>query len=258
MSSPPIDPPPPSTTPENPAAPANPTSLLNYDSFPPLPLSGLAVSAFVTSLLGIILFPLALVALALGFLAYPRTTPTKARGRRLAVASLIISTLSLILATVVILYTVRTVNNRVGAIHCASNLRNIGQALNLYCNNNAGQFPPDLQTLLSTTDIDPFAFECVSTPPSNTPSSIPHRGPGSRSFVYLRPSAHPADLHPDTVLIYEHLSNHRFCANILFADGRVEQIPSNLFSKILSDLQSGQNPPPSLNPAPLSASSTQP
>ena len=36
----------------------------------------------------------------------------------------------------------------------------IGQAIVLYSNNNQGQYPPDLGTLLTTQELDPQVFLC--------------------------------------------------------------------------------------------------
>ena len=41
---------------------------------------------------------------------------------------------------------------------CASNLRQIGQAILLYSNENAGQYPDDFGPLLLTQDIEPKNF----------------------------------------------------------------------------------------------------
>lgn len=49
------------------------------------------------------------------------------------------------------------------------------------------------------------------------------------------------------VLLYEPLSNHNDTgANFLFADGHVEWLDQHLARKVIRDLQSGKNPPPSI------------
>src|SRR5439155_4848349 len=53
-------------------------------------------------------------------------------------------------------------------VKCASNERQIGQAILLYANENKGKYPPDLGALVKTQDI---AIECFVCPTSN--ASIP-------------------------------------------------------------------------------------
>src|SRR5438105_3343328 len=48
-------------------------------------------------------------------------------------------------------------------IKCASNLRQIGQAINLYAQTHGGQYPPSLAVLPSVEDIDADAMICPSS-----------------------------------------------------------------------------------------------
>src|SRR6185436_19766564 len=48
-------------------------------------------------------------------------------------------------------------------VKCASNERQIGQAMLLYSNDNKGRYPPDLGTLLKTQDITIEVFVCPSS-----------------------------------------------------------------------------------------------
>lgn len=47
-------------------------------------------------------------------------------------------------------------------VKCASNLKQIGQAILLYANENGGQMPPGWPTLLVTQDLVPEMFICPS------------------------------------------------------------------------------------------------
>src|SRR5437016_1663703 len=46
---------------------------------------------------------------------------------------------------------------------CSDNLRALGQAMLLYCNENKRAYPPDWGTLASIYDITPEVFLCPST-----------------------------------------------------------------------------------------------
>src|SRR5438093_2472338 len=48
-------------------------------------------------------------------------------------------------------------------VKCASNERQIGQAMLLYANDNRGKYAPDLGTLLMTQDITIDVFVCPSS-----------------------------------------------------------------------------------------------
>ena len=48
-------------------------------------------------------------------------------------------------------------------VKCASNERQIGQAILLYSNDHRGKYPPDLGTLIKEEDITPEVFTCPSS-----------------------------------------------------------------------------------------------
>src|SRR5213593_1504309 len=47
-------------------------------------------------------------------------------------------------------------------VKCGSNMRQIGQAILLYANENRGKYPPDLGTLTKTQDVTAEVFICPS------------------------------------------------------------------------------------------------
>src|ERR1700722_12907261 len=48
-------------------------------------------------------------------------------------------------------------------VKCASNMRQIGEAILLYSNDNKGAYPPDLGTLIKTEDITAAVFVCPTS-----------------------------------------------------------------------------------------------
>jgi prepilin-type processing-associated H-X9-DG protein len=114
-------------------------------------------------------------------------------------------------------------------VKCASNMRQIGQAMLLYSNENKGKYPQDLGTLIKTQDITADVFVCPSGD-TTIPPEI--RGAGlekaaewvnaNSDYVYLGKgfgNTAPAD----QVMLYEKPDAHdRDGMNMLFGDGHVE------------------------------------
>src|SRR5438034_9570599 len=112
-------------------------------------------------------------------------------------------------------------------VKCGSNLRQIGQAMLLYANENRGAFPPRPEDLLLTQDIESTVFVCPSTNDSPAPGSSPQQqaakltAGGHDSYVYLGKGLRNTAGYK-TVLVYEPLSNHKNAGmTVLFGDGHV-------------------------------------
>jgi prepilin-type processing-associated H-X9-DG protein len=135
---------------------------------------------------------------------------------------------------------------------CASNLRKVGGALDLYCMENGGNFPNTLGQLMLAQKLSADHFVCPAS------DQIPAPGASLKaqadrltfgrylSYAYLGrglnkrtgPGAGVA-----AVVAYERLSNHGDGVHVLYADGRVAFIPEPKASQIIADLQAGKNPP---------------
>lgn len=134
-------------------------------------------------------------------------------------------------------------------IKCQSNLRQIGQALQMYANDNGGKLPDDFPTLPANEDLSPAVFVCPST--SEVPATGPTtqavvqamKQPGTVSYLYLGKGLTSGDLIPDVVLAYEPMSNHDGAGmNVLFGDGHVEWIEGAIAKKLLNQFSSGKRP----------------
>lgn len=140
-------------------------------------------------------------------------------------------------------------------LRCPSNLRQIGQAILLYSNDNHGQCPPDLASLIEAEEMSPETFVCPSADEraaggaSQKEIARNFRQGKHCSYVYLGTAGSPlADVHPDAVLVYEPLRNHgKDGANILFGDGHVEWKDPQWMKAFLQQLLSeGPQPGPLL------------
>jgi prepilin-type processing-associated H-X9-DG protein len=135
---------------------------------------------------------------------------------------------------------------------CASHLRQIGEAIRLYVNDNHGQYPGTLGALVLTEDIDPSAFVCPAS--KEAQSSAPTtRQCASQidsglccSYIYCGEGLTSASVTPDTVIAYESPShNHNGVTNFLFGDGRVEYLMPSEVSQVLANIAKSTGPPQS-------------
>ncbi len=134
-------------------------------------------------------------------------------------------------------------------VHCASNLRQIGQAMLLYANDNGSKYPDHIEDLL-VEEIAPVAFVCPSTNdtasaagPTTQATQANFVTPGHCSYIYLGKGFTTA-ASAETILAYEPLKNHDGDgSNVLFGDGHVEFVEKQLMTKMLAELAAGQNPP---------------
>lgn len=103
----------------------------------------------------------------------------------------------------------------------------IGQAILLYANENQGNYPDDLGTLVTTQDISAVVFVCpssnVDAPRNlNTPQAQAQWVNENSVYVYLGKGLTTA-VDAETVVLYEQPDDHdNDGVNILFGDGHVE------------------------------------
>lgn len=194
------------------------------------------------------------LALVLGIIAYRKAWRGDARGKGVAVCGMVLGGASILLiVTFLLLLPSRGRPTVVGLrVKCGSNMRQIGQAIWLYSNENRGLFPPRLEDLILTQDITSEVFVCPSTSHTAAPGTTPQQQaaaltsqPGHLSYVYVGQKMN-STVGADVVVLYEPLTNHNQAgSNMLFGDGRVEWIEAKQAGKIIAEVQAGQNPPPS-------------
>src|SRR5687767_1972034 len=116
-------------------------------------------------------------------------------------------------------------------VKCGSNLRQIGQAMLLYSNENRGKYPPDFAALIKTQDITAEVFICPSGH-SSLPPNIHTMKPDeiaawvnqNADYVYLGAGRNNT-VGADEILVYEKPNNHgNQGMNMLFGDGHVEWV----------------------------------
>ena len=138
-------------------------------------------------------------------------------------------------------------------VKCASNLRMIGQGIQMYANENRGQFPDTMERILTTQDLTAEMFVCPSSsdtaaPGANLQAQAANLSKGGHlSYVYvgkgMSMNMNPSTM-GDVVLAYEPMTNHNNDgSNFLFADGHVEFFGKGQAAQIITDVQAGTNPP---------------
>jgi prepilin-type processing-associated H-X9-DG protein len=133
---------------------------------------------------------------------------------------------------------------------CASNLRQLGQAAQLFANENGGRLPNDVDEFL-TEDIVTGVFVCPATndtpgapAPTTQATAANVKARGHCSYVYVGKGWRADKATADVVLAYEPLSNHGGAGmNVLYGDGHVDWLGASEANKLLAELSAGHNPP---------------
>lgn len=134
-------------------------------------------------------------------------------------------------------------------VKCASNLRQIGQAMQLYAHDHNGVYPPSLALLPQTEQISYDVFICplssdVKAAASTTqPVTAIFAQPGHCSYIYLGQNLTP-NCSPDCIIAFDDPANHNLQGTpILFGDGHLESFDLPTVMHLLAQLDQGINPP---------------
>ncbi len=115
--------------------------------------------------------------------------------------------------------------------HAASNLRQIGQAITLYSNDNKGKFPGTLGELLLTQDVLPDIFIAagpdgrMEMPVTKNKEELAAWINQNGAYTYLGAGKQNA-FGPEVIIAYEKSRPNQMMVNVLFGDGHVESMPS--------------------------------
>ena len=148
----------------------------------------------------------------------------------------------------------RRIHEHPPRVYCASNLRQIGQGIQLYANEHGGLFPPDLATMLLTDDLTADACVCPATQDTRAEGATTQAvatnltAGGHLSYVYTGKGL-TGGAPRNAVLAYEPLGNHGAGLNVLFADGSVQWLDATQGQRLIAELAAGHNPPRGFQPA---------
>lgn len=200
--------------------------------------------------------------------AAPSPSGRKISGRAVVAMSVGGAALLILLLVVILLPPLNRAREQANRVKCASNLRQVGQAVFIYASVNGGRFPDRLDKLLSYAGSS--VFVCPSGNDSPAPGATPqlqasnlYTG-GHLSYVYvgagLSTNAGFGNA-PTTVVMYEPLANHRDGINVLYADGSVQFLARPAAIAMIATLPPAATQPatgPSTQPATMPSAATAP
>jgi hypothetical protein len=246
------------TTPAGaPPLPPPPFGAVGYATpIAPAKTSGLAVAALVIGCVGLFVPLVGLIAIVLGIIALSKTRDPAVGGKGLAIAGISVGGAGLLVSACmlsILLPSLNRARETANRVKCASNMRQIGQALLLYANDNRGAYPPRPDLLLLTQDITPEVFVCPNSNDTPVPSGAVQAAlnapntvllkQGSNSYVYCG-AGQTTSSSAEAILLYEPLSDHgNDGCNFLYGDGRVLFNTRATAQSIINEVSGGHNPP---------------
>jgi hypothetical protein len=131
----------------------------------------------------------------------------------------------------------------------ASNLHQIGLAIQAYTQNHGGEFPESLSRLVLDGEASDSAV-FISPLRSDTPAKGPNAqaianqmtAGGHVSYTYLGRGLNESTLTPDTIIAYELVANTAYPVIILTADGTVLEPALGAGSETLKRIKNGPFP----------------
>ena len=241
----------PGAPPQYPGAGAGPMGYGGYQPPPRQDSNGMAVASLIFGIIGIFIPVIpSIIGLILGFIGLSKTKDPRVGGKGLAIAGIAVSVASFFMAGCmlsILLPSLNRARETANRVKCASNMRQIGQALLLYGNDNRGVYPADFGPLLLTQEITSEVFCCPSTnatpaAPGGTAQQAVVALPQHCSYIYL--PGHNINATADTVIVYEPITNHDGDGcNFLWGDGHVSFESKQTAAAMIRSLEAGQNPP---------------
>ncbi len=167
-------------------------------------------------------------------------------GKGLAVAGLSMGGVGLVgslCMASILLPSLNRAREQANRIKCASNLRQIGLAVQMYASANRGAYPASFESLLSAQYIGADVFVCPSSDDTYAAGAADLSAGGHLSYVYTGGALNFRSP-PNSVVAYEPLTNHnRDGINLLHVDGTVQFIQRQFVQQKISNLKTGVNPP---------------
>jgi prepilin-type processing-associated H-X9-DG protein len=203
-------------------------------AYPPPPQgNGMAVAGLVMGILSFFCLPIigSILAVIFGIIGLVRTKDGR-RGKGMSIAAIVLGVIGFVIMPSILLPSLNRARETANRVKCASQMRLIGTAINSYQSQHSGQYPPNLNALVSSGLITSQGLVC----PSDNNTS------GQPSYILMAQTGF-VPVSANSVLLYEPITDHTDGANFLYADGHVDFVPRPQADTMISHLQSGMNPP---------------
>ena len=175
----------------------------------------------------------------------------EAGDRRRSTRSLVYAGMAcaMVLVFSILLPSIGKPREKANQIKCGSNLRQIGQGIQMYANDHKGQFPATFEQLISDQEFTTEVFICPSSNDDTASGAttrqtlIDFAKPGHCSYIYLGRGLTSA-VSAQHVIAYEPLSNHQNLGiNVMYGDGHVDWLNKAEAEYLVGQLGAGNNPP---------------
>ncbi len=172
--------------------------------------NAMATASVVCGLLGCIPFA-SVLAIIFGIIGLRKSKDPRVDRKGLAIAGIVLGSIGMLTAQRLYYDFWWNMSQTADRVKCASNVRQIGQAILDYSNNNMSRYPPDLGTLIKTQNIAVGDFLCPSMPGgSSAPSNFAQMTRDQQAqwvnehtdFIYLGAGMRQGEP-PDTIVLYE-------------------------------------------------------
>lgn len=133
-------------------------------------------------------------------------------------------------------------------VKCNNDLRQIGLAISLYCQDNQGQYPSDVGLLIPTEGLSAGVFVCPSSSDTTLPGAATQPATALLagnycSYVYVGAGMNQSAGAKD-VVAFELPDNHsREGGNVLWGDAHVSWEKFEDLVQLAPELEAGHNPP---------------
>jgi uncharacterized membrane protein len=211
-------------------------------TFPqPAKRNPIAIASLICGLIACIPF-VSILAIGFGIIGWRKTKAPGVRGKGMAIAGIVLGSIG-VLANIPVIYFYAMLYHTSQRIRSASHMREIGESILAYENENLGRNPPDLGTLVKKQNVPVEDFLCPSMPGgSSLPPTLDEMTTDQKAdwvnqnsdVVYLGAGLGSWSS-PDLIVLYEKQDERNsppdgsyddYEVQMLFAGGNVVGVPS--------------------------------
>lgn len=234
---------------------AQPPQQVTYASGTHVKSNPLAIASLICGCILCVPFLPGIAAIVTGAIGMRKARDPAVTGKGMAIAGLTLGVLNILgwgayvgLIAAIMVPSMGMARQTANQVQCASNLKQIGLAIQLYADANNGAYPDTIEELAATHSLTGAVYDCPSTSAAPPTTSSPQALAGKIEYIYVGKGM-SGHIEPKTVIAYEPTSNHGSGSNMLFADGAVDFITGARATQMIQQIKAGQNPPAAVSKA---------